>query len=63
MCKPLHVTIRHEAVWDVDIYSKQVSPHDTLATELILPTNTERTVLPDDLTGPGTRAGASQKGR
>ena len=33
MCKSLHVTIRHEAVWDVDIYSKQVSPHDTLATE------------------------------
>jgi len=47
----------HEAVWEVDIYSKQVSPHDTLAQELILPPNTEKAVLPADLTGPGTFAG------
>ena len=49
----------HEAVWDVDIYSKQVSPHDTLAQELILPPNTERAVLPAELTGPGTFAGGN----
>ena len=49
----------HEAVWDVDIYSKQVNPRDTPAQELILPPNTERAVLPDDLTGPGTFAGGN----
>ena len=49
----------HEAVWDIDIYSKQVSPHDTLAQELILPPHTERAVLPADLTGPGTFAGGN----
>jgi len=44
-------------VWDIESYSKQVSLHDTLAKELILPPHTERAVLPADLTGPGTFAG------
>ena len=52
-----HKNGAHEAVWDIDIYSKQVSPRDTPAQELILPPNTERAVLPADLTGPGTFAG------
>ena len=47
----------HEAVWEVDIYSKHVMPQDTLAQELTTPADTQRAALPPHLTGPGTWAG------
>ena len=47
----------HEAVWEVDIYSKRVMPQDTLAQELTTPADTQRATLPPHLTGPGTWAG------
>ena len=47
----------HEAVWEVDIYSKRVMPQDTLAQELTSPADAQRAALPPHLTGPGTWAG------
>ena len=47
----------HEAVWEVDLYSKRVVPQNALARELTTPAEAQRAVLPPHLTGPGTWAG------
>ena len=47
----------HEAVWNVDIYSKQVVPKDEMAKEFTTPANMQRAELPKHLTGPGSWAG------
>ena len=49
----------HEAIWDVDIYSKRAVPKDDLAKEFTTPEDVQRAQLPDHLTGPGTWAGGN----